>query len=105
MLIIKKKHIIKRVPTCISILKTSSPFKMAWQQAVKGETVVAALTRLDEDIASSERTQPAARLAVVTTEIESIQQVCPPTYSLMSITVLPAPQKTQRCLGVDGVYR
>lgn len=51
---------------------------MAWQQAVKGETVVSALTRLDEDIASSERTQPAARLAVVTTEIESIQQVCPP---------------------------
>lgn len=77
---------------------------MAWQQAVKGETVVAALTRLDEDIASSERTQPAARLAVVTTEIESIQQVCPPTYSLMSMIVLPTPPETKRCRGVDGVY-
>ncbi|CAB3253767.1 unnamed protein product [Arctia plantaginis] len=41
----------------------------------KGETVLAALTRLDQEIASSERTHPVARLAVVTAEIDSIQQL------------------------------
>ncbi|XP_073944651.1 BH3-only protein sayonara [Choristoneura fumiferana] len=53
---------------------TETSSNMAWQQAVKGETLVAALTRLDEEIASSERTHPAARLAVVTAELASIQQ-------------------------------
>ncbi|XP_049869371.1 uncharacterized protein LOC126369121 [Pectinophora gossypiella] len=49
--------------------------KVAWSAAVgKGETVVAALTRLDDEIASSERSHPAARLAVVTAEMESIHQ-------------------------------
>ncbi|CAH0398022.1 unnamed protein product [Chilo suppressalis] len=42
--------------------------------SVKGETVVAALVRLDGEIAKSEKVQPAARLAVVTAELESIQQ-------------------------------
>ncbi|CAG9786325.1 unnamed protein product [Diatraea saccharalis] len=42
--------------------------------SVKGETVVAALVRLDGEIAKSEKVQPAARLAVITAELESIQQ-------------------------------
>lgn len=42
---------------------------------MKGETVVAALVRLDNEIASSEKTQPAARLAVVSAEMDSILQV------------------------------
>nr|XP_037872875.1 uncharacterized protein LOC110385095 [Bombyx mori] len=40
----------------------------------KGETVVAALARLNKEISESERTYPAARLAVVTAELESMQQ-------------------------------
>ncbi|XP_028172804.1 uncharacterized protein LOC114361816 [Ostrinia furnacalis] len=42
--------------------------------SVKGETIVAALVRLDNEIASSEKAFPAARLAVVSAEMESIQQ-------------------------------
>ncbi|XP_063380569.1 uncharacterized protein LOC134667181 isoform X1 [Cydia fagiglandana] len=54
----------------------SSPFsqQMAWKSAGKGETLVAALARLDDEIASSERTYPAARLAVVSAEVASIQE-------------------------------
>ncbi|XP_026725232.1 uncharacterized protein LOC113492113 [Trichoplusia ni] len=40
----------------------------------KNETVLVALSRLDEEIERSERTQPTARLAVVSAELESIEQ-------------------------------
>ncbi|XP_030025002.1 uncharacterized protein LOC115443657 [Manduca sexta] len=47
-----------------------------WQEmsSGKGETVVAALARLDSEITASEKSYPAARLAVVTAELEIIQQ-------------------------------
>ncbi|CAD0199299.1 unnamed protein product [Chrysodeixis includens] len=40
----------------------------------KNETVLVALSRLDEEIERSERTHPTARLAVVTAELGSIEQ-------------------------------
>ncbi|XP_072931789.1 uncharacterized protein synr [Epargyreus clarus] len=40
----------------------------------KNDTVVSMLRRLDEEIARSEKSYPAERLAVVTAELESIQQ-------------------------------
>ncbi|KAJ0177042.1 hypothetical protein K1T71_007051 [Dendrolimus kikuchii] len=47
----------------------------SWPESVgKEETIVAALARLDKEITTSERAQPAARLAVVTAELDSIQQ-------------------------------
>lgn len=49
--------------------------QVQWQLSSKGETVVSALARLDEEIASSEKSHPAARLAVVTAEMDVIQQV------------------------------
>ncbi|KAL4709911.1 hypothetical protein ACJJTC_003874 [Scirpophaga incertulas] len=57
----------------ISVL--TSPSQSSWPETgVKGETIVAALVRLDDEIAKCEKAQPAARLAVVTAEMESIQQ-------------------------------
>ncbi|KAL0892805.1 hypothetical protein ABMA27_014501 [Loxostege sticticalis] len=43
-------------------------------KVLRDETIVAALVRLDNEIANSERTFPAARLAVISAEMESIEQ-------------------------------
>ncbi|XP_026317616.1 uncharacterized protein LOC113228500 isoform X2 [Hyposmocoma kahamanoa] len=48
--------------------------QVPWQFSGKGEPVLQALARLDEEIASSEKSHPAARLAVVTAEMDVIQQ-------------------------------
>nr|AGC92704.2 hypothetical protein [Heliconius erato] len=45
-----------------------------WQKELGQETVLAALTRLDQDILNSEKLYPAQRLIVVSAELESIQQ-------------------------------
>ncbi|XP_075973564.1 BH3-only protein sayonara [Anticarsia gemmatalis] len=56
------------------IVPTNPMHPKSLSETHKGETVLAALTRLDEEISSSERTQPVARLAVVSAELDSIQQ-------------------------------
>ncbi|CAH2106662.1 unnamed protein product [Euphydryas editha] len=53
---------------------TMSTSEDSWQNASGKETVLAALVRLDQDIEKSEKLYPAQRLAVVTAELESIQQ-------------------------------
>ncbi|CAH2240305.1 jg14291 [Pararge aegeria aegeria] len=47
----------------------------SWQHLIGKETVLAALARLDQDIAKSETFYPAQRLAVISAELESIQQM------------------------------
>lgn len=50
--------------------------QIPWGDTVgKGENVAAALKRLDEEIANSEKSRPIARLAVVSAEMDSLQQV------------------------------
>ncbi|XP_069358583.1 uncharacterized protein synr [Maniola hyperantus] len=46
----------------------------SWRDALGKETVLAALARLDQDIANSEKFYPAQRLAVISAELGSIQQ-------------------------------
>ncbi|XP_045448814.1 uncharacterized protein LOC123657280 [Melitaea cinxia] len=46
----------------------------SWQNANNKETVLAALVRLDQDIINSEKLYPAQKLAVVSANLESIQQ-------------------------------
>ncbi|XP_052759503.1 uncharacterized protein LOC113520046 isoform X1 [Galleria mellonella] len=54
---------------------STAPTQVSWDRAaVKGETVAAALVRLDDEIAKSEKAFPAARLAVITAEMDSLQQ-------------------------------
>ncbi|KAM3964523.1 uncharacterized protein ACR2FA_001493 [Aphomia sociella] len=54
---------------------STAPTQISWDgTAVKGETVVAALVRIDDEIAKSEKAYSAARLAVITAEMESLQQ-------------------------------
>ncbi|KAJ8730287.1 hypothetical protein PYW07_017325 [Mythimna separata] len=57
----------------VSVAAYSEPSKSS-MKSTKAETVLSALTRLDDEIAKSEKTHPAARLAVVAIELESIQQ-------------------------------
>ncbi|KAJ8727952.1 hypothetical protein PYW08_016337 [Mythimna loreyi] len=57
----------------ISVAAYSEPSKSS-VKSTKAETVLSALTRLDDEIAKSEKTHPSARLAVVAIELESIQQ-------------------------------
>ncbi|XP_049699961.2 uncharacterized protein LOC110378310 [Helicoverpa armigera] len=56
------------------IKRNYSEHQKSTSNSSKVETVLAALTRLDDEIAKSERTHPAARLAVVAIELESIHQ-------------------------------
>lgn len=60
--------------------------QVPWQFSGKGEPVLQALARLDEEIASSEKSHPAARLAVVTAEMDVIQQVTFYTDNNINIT-------------------
>ncbi|GBP30749.1 hypothetical protein EVAR_82491_1 [Eumeta japonica] len=48
---------------------------LSWREASKAETVTAALARLDAEIAAGERARPAARLAVLSAELDSVHQV------------------------------
>ncbi|XP_050561107.1 uncharacterized protein LOC126912558 [Spodoptera frugiperda] len=60
----------------ISVATYSEPMKVSTKSSLKlnkNETVLAALTRIDDEIAKSEKNHPAARLAVVAAELESIQ--------------------------------
>ncbi|CAH0719563.1 unnamed protein product, partial [Brenthis ino] len=51
-----------------------TPKSPSWKDEVGKETVLAAITRLDQDIANSEKFCPAQRLMTVSAELESIQQ-------------------------------
>ncbi|XP_052740430.1 uncharacterized protein LOC112054702 [Bicyclus anynana] len=54
--------------------KNADQSQSSWQRAVGKETVLAALARLEQDIANSEKLYPAQRLTVVAAELETIQQ-------------------------------
>ncbi|KAF9421003.1 hypothetical protein HW555_002986 [Spodoptera exigua] len=77
-LLVRFPHFHRVVPESMTRdeIQYSEPMKLSKTSSLRSnrnETVLAALTRIDDEIAKSEKNLPGARLAVVAAELESIQ--------------------------------